>query len=93
MAIFEYRCDDHGTFEVNRPMGAAEPRTACIACGAKAARVFSPPRLARTSQAVSVARDLEEKSRDSPDVVTSLPARPRRPARPADPRLRRLPRP
>ena len=76
MALYPYRCREHGSFDVQR--GITAPTIAvmpCPTCGDAAARVFSPPMLARTSRAVAAAHYLEEKSRDAPEVVTSLPAR------------------
>ena len=96
MAIYEYRCDTDGAFEVMRPMGTPSASTACPVCNSEARRVFSKPMLARTPRAVVTAIDHAEKTRDEPEVVTSLPpagARRRTPVLPLTPTLRRLPRP
>lgn len=96
MATYEYRCDDDGAFEVTRALGTAPESIMCPACGSEARRVFSPPMLSSTPRALVAAIDHAEKTRDEPDVVTSLPsagARRRTPVLPLTPTLRRLPRP
>jgi putative FmdB family regulatory protein len=96
VAIYEYRCDDDGVFEVTRPLGTAPASIACPVCGSKGRRVFSKPMLALSPSAVVAAIDRAEKSRDEPEVVTSLPstgARKRTPVLRLTPTLRRLPRP
>lgn len=96
MVAYEYRCDRHGRFEVRRPMGEAPPTATCAVCQRDAARVYSAPMTSRAPAHVIAAIDHAEKSRDEPDVVTSLPPRPprrRTPDAPANPMLRKLPRP
>ena len=96
MAIYEYRCDHDGPFDVNRPLGSAPESMACPVCASEAARVFSTPMLTLAPRALVAALDHEEKTRHEPDVVTSLPpagARRRTPVLPLTPTLRRLPRP
>jgi putative FmdB family regulatory protein len=94
MAIYEYRCERDGAFEITRPLGTAPPSAPCPACGEEARRVFSKPLLSSTPRALAAALDHEEKTRHEPDVVTSLPPRRRRtPELPLTPALRRLPRP
>ena len=94
MATYAYRCPEHGEFDVSRPLGSATPTFTCRVCGGDAIRVYSSPMLARTPRALVTARERDEKSREAPEVVTSLPPRKggRRPA-PANPMLQRLPRP
>jgi putative FmdB family regulatory protein len=96
VAIYEYRCDDHGVFEVIRPIGETGPTLGCPACGGDARRVFSKPMLSSSPPALVAAIDHAEKSRHEPEVVTSWPrtgARKRTPVLPLTPTLRRLPRP
>lgn len=96
MAIYEYRCDDDGAFEMTRPLGTAPESVACPVCGSEARRVFSKPMLSLSPPALVAAIDHAEKSRDEPEVVASLPgtgARKRTPVLPLTPSLRRLPRP
>ena len=98
MAIYEYRCDQDGVFEVTRPLGTAPESVTCSVCGSEARRVLSLPmiRCGSRRNALSAAIEHAEKSRDEPDVVTSLPstgARRRTPVLPLTPTLARLPRP
>jgi putative FmdB family regulatory protein len=96
VAGYDYRCDRDGVFEVTRPLGSAPPSTACPVCGREAGRVFSAPMLTSSPRALVAAIDHAEKSRDEPEVVTSLPPadpRKRTPVLPLTPTLRRLPRP
>jgi putative FmdB family regulatory protein len=96
MAIYEYRCDQHGAFEMTRAIGTAPVSVACPTCEREARRVFSKPMLSSTPPGLTAAIDHAEKTRDEPDLVTSLPpADPRRrtPVLPLTPTLRRLPRP
>jgi putative FmdB family regulatory protein len=97
VAIYEYRCDHHGVFDVTRPLGTAPESIMCSVCGGDATRVFSIPMIRCGSRTALVAAiERAEKSREEPDVVTSLPttgARRRTPVLPLTPALRRLPRP
>lgn len=96
MAIYEYKCELDGPFELNLPLGTAPESTGCPACAGEARRVFSSPLLSFAPRALVAALDHEEKTRYEPDVVTSLPstgARRPTPMAPLTPTLRRLPRP
>ena len=97
MAIYEYWCDQHGVFEITRPLGMALESAVCLVCGSEARRVFSVPMVRTGSRtALFAAMDHAEKSRHEPDMVTSVPsagARRRTPVLPLTPSLRRLPRP
>jgi len=97
VAFYDYRCGLDGVFEIVRPLGTAPRSIACPECGAEASRVFSTPMLATTAPKELVAAiEHAEKTRDAPDIVTSLPLRPahqRTPVLPLTPTLRRLPRP
>lgn len=96
MAIYEYRCERDGPFEVTRPIGTAPLSIACPACASEAGRVFSSPMVSFAPRELRAALDHEEKTRHEPDVVTSLPPRPahkRTPVLPLTPTLKRLPRP
>ena len=96
MAAYEYRCSLHGVFIVHAPIGEADRSAHCPRCGGDAARSYSAPMLRRAPADRMALLDKAEKSRDEPDVVTSLP--PRHPSRrtpmaPPNPAFRRLPRP
>ena len=96
MAIYEHECDEDGAFEVSAPLGAPPESVACPVCSREARRVFSKPMLSFAPRALVAAIDRAERSRDEPEVVTSLPpagARKRTPVLPLTPTLRRLPRP
>ena len=96
MAIYEYRCERDGAFEVTRPIGTAPSSFACPQCAGEAERVFSSPMMSFAPRALVAALDQEEKTRHEPDVVTSLPPAPahkQTPVLPLTPTLRRLPRP
>jgi putative FmdB family regulatory protein len=95
MALYEYRCELDGAFELARPLGTAPGAAACPVCTGESRRVFTSPML-RSSipRAVVAAVDHAEKSRTEPEVVTSLPpSRKRTPTAPLTPTLARLPRP
>jgi putative FmdB family regulatory protein len=96
VALYEYRCEEDGAFEISRPLGTAPGSIACPVCTNDARRVFSAPMLMSTPPALVAAIDHAEKTRHEPDIVTSLPpapARRRTPVLPLTPTLRKLPRP
>lgn len=96
MALYDYRCDDDGVFEISRPLGTAPTSIPCPVCKTEARRVFSSPMLMSTPPALAAAIDHAEKTRHEPDIVTSLPPRPahkRAPILPLTPPLQKLPRP
>jgi putative FmdB family regulatory protein len=96
VAIYEYRCDHDGPFDVTLPLGSAPGSIACPVCASEAKRVYSTPMLSLAPRALVAALDHEEKTRHEPDIVTSLPPaspRKRTPVLPLTPTLRRLPRP
>jgi putative FmdB family regulatory protein len=96
VAIYEYRCERDGSFEVTLPIGTAPASIACPECANEAERVFSSPMVSFAPRELVAALDHEEKTRTDPDIVTSLPRRPpreRTPIAPLTPTLRKLPRP
>lgn len=95
MALYEYRCDQDGAFDVTRPLGTAPGSVPCPACGGAARRIFSVAMVRCGSRpAVFAAIDHAEKSRYEPDVVASVPSTgTRRRTLPLTPVLARLPRP
>jgi putative FmdB family regulatory protein len=96
VALYEYRCDTDGVFDARWPLGSAPASVTCPVCNREAMRVFSKPMLMTASRELVAAVDHAEKTRDEPDLVTSLPptgARRRTPVLPLTPTLRRLPRP
>lgn len=93
MATYQYRCRDCGSFEVARPIGQALPREACSACGRESRRVFTPPMLGRTPQALARALRVQEASANEPRAVGEVPPARRTPAPSTDPRHALLPKP
>lgn len=96
MIAYEYRCNSHGAFVVRRPAGQAPGSMACATCNQDAPRVYSAPMLRRANADRMAIIDQAEKSRDEPEVVSSLPRRhpsKRTPLAPPNPALQRLPRP
>ncbi len=96
MAIYEYRCEQDGAFEVTLPIGTAPASVACPECASGSDRVFTNPMVSFAPRALVAALDREEKSRYEPEVVTSLPRNGARKATPVarmTPALARLPRP
>lgn len=75
MAIYEYRCDEHGLFEIMRPLGTAPQSAPCAVCGRDAVRAISVPRLVSAARAgVFAAIERADNSRYEPAVVSSIPA-------------------
>jgi putative FmdB family regulatory protein len=96
VAIYEYRCDRDGFFEVTLPIGTAPASIACPQCANEADRVFSSPMVSLAPRELVAALDHAEKTKTDPDIVTSLPRRPkheRTPMAPLTPTLKKLPRP
>ena len=96
MALYEYRCEQDGAFEVTRPLGTAPLSVACSVCGREARRIISLPMIRTGARSGwTAAMDRAEKSRYEPEVVTSPPAvtGARRRTLPLTPTLRGLPRP
>ena len=96
MAIYEYRCERDGAFDVMRPIGTAPASVACPECASESVRVFSNPMVSFAPRELVAALDHEQKTRYEPDVVTSLPATGARkptPMAPLTPQLAKLPRP
>lgn len=94
MAIYEYRCEADGPFDVNLPIGTAPSAVACPTCAGEADRVYTNPMTFRAPRALVAALEHEEKTRYEPDVVTQLPpSRKKTPMAKLTPQLAKLPRP
>jgi hypothetical protein len=77
-------------------MGQAADKVPCPVCNVEAVRVFSAPNVSRAPRELVAAIDRTVKTRDQPEVVSSLPRR--HPHRrtlmaPPNPALQRLPGP
>lgn len=96
MVTYQYRCDEHGPTDVNRPMGTAPARSPCPVCTEPARRVFATPMIARGDHNARRLIESTEATSDRPDVVTAVPPTsrrlPRHPTALANPLLRKLPR-
>jgi putative FmdB family regulatory protein len=94
MAVYVYRCAEHGTTEESRPIGTAVAAVPCPTCGSSALRLYTAPRLSLGSSTRRALIDRTERTRDEPDVVSAPPPRSggRADVR-RNPALRRLPRP
>jgi putative FmdB family regulatory protein len=66
MPIYEFECDEHGTFDEQRPMSLAKSTSACPACGTEARRVLSVPNVAHLPASERRARDVNERSCHEP---------------------------
>jgi putative FmdB family regulatory protein len=67
MAVYEYHCDTHGTFDALRPMAAYAEPCPCPDCGTPAPRVMlTPPRLGARDRGRIRAHAINERSADSP---------------------------
>lgn len=94
MARYDYRCADCGVYEVDRPVGTAEPEHACPGCSKASRRQFSGGALLSGNGPLSRARDAERASAHEPSVVRAVPPGPaRRRAPAAHPLHSKLPRP
>ncbi|WP_448638631.1 FmdB family zinc ribbon protein [Geodermatophilus sp. URMC 63] len=92
MAVYQYRCAEHGLLEVARPIGTAADREPCPDCAAPAPRVFTAPRLSLGSARNRALLDRTARTADEPAVVSAPPSR-RSAPQPHNPALARLPRP
>lgn len=96
MAIYEYKCQEHGRADVEFPMGTAPASVTCDVCGAESQRAYSSPMVSNVDQRRMKTIDATKSTSDRPEVVTSIPSDGRRrkqPMAPPDPRLQKLPRP
>lgn len=93
MAVYAYRCAEHGDHEVHRPIGTAADREPCPECAVPASRVFTAPLLAMGSARARALLDRTEASATEPPVVSVPPPSRRSAPRPSNPALAKLPRP
>jgi hypothetical protein len=94
MATFLYRCPADGIVEQRGAVGTAPSQVSCPACAGDARRVYTPPLVSGGSRSARALIDRTERTRDEPEVVTTLPSRDRGPGRGAvNPAWQRLPRP
>ena len=60
MAIYEYRCERDGAFDVMRPIGTAPASVECPECAGDAMRVFSNPMVSFAPRELVAALDHEQ---------------------------------
>lgn len=61
MPLYEFLCEDCGSFERRRPFGESNDPTPCPDCGEHTRRVYSAPGVVSTSAAQKKARSLNER--------------------------------
>ena len=66
MILYEYTCDDHGSFEVYRPMSARSKPAACPTCGKLCARSYTVPQVAQIDAGSKKAIERNTKSQFEP---------------------------
>jgi putative FmdB family regulatory protein len=69
MPIYEFECDEHGSFDEQRPMALAKSGAPCPTCGGEARRVLSAPSVPILARSQRVARDRNERSAHEPRLV------------------------
>ena len=73
MAAFLYRCPADGILEMRWPVGTAPGQVSCPSCAGDARRVYTAPLVSGGSRSARALIDRTERTRDEPEVVTSLP--------------------
>jgi putative FmdB family regulatory protein len=69
MPLYEYRCDDCGTFSAIRKMSEFSMPSVCGNCGAACERVISAPHFALLGKEQRVAHERNEKSAHEPGTM------------------------
>lgn len=94
MALYEYACPDCPPVELFFPMGAAPESVDCPACGGRAERRITAPRLSIANTAAFQLIDAARRSAHEPRVVSgALPPSSRPAPVTTNPLHRELPRP
>jgi putative FmdB family regulatory protein len=70
MPIYEYECEQHGVFELQREMSLARAGGPCPECEQSCPRILSVPRIAAVSKQTRTAHERNEKSQHEPRVAT-----------------------
>jgi putative FmdB family regulatory protein len=72
MPVYEYVCEDHGAFEMLRPMSQHAEPCDCPVCGASAPRaLLTAPRLGARDQSRMMAHEVNERSSHEPRRASS----------------------
>jgi putative FmdB family regulatory protein len=69
MPLYEYQCDDCGTFSMLRKMSESNLSVLCESCGNPSPRVISVPNFALLGQATRQAHERNEKSAHEPKAM------------------------
>ena len=69
MPIYEFLCEDCGSFEEQRSFKEAGKAAACPGCGVEARRLYTMPNTNRVPAGLSKAMDRAEKSAHEPETV------------------------
>ncbi len=69
MPVYDFVCEDCGSFEQQRSFTEAGNPMTCPSCGRKARRVYLMPNTKRMSNALSGAMNRAEKSAHEPEVA------------------------
>ena len=69
MPLYEYRCDDCGTFSAIRKMSESSMQGICGDCGAACERIISAPYFAILGKEQRVAHERNEKSAHEPGTM------------------------
>jgi len=69
VAIYDFVCEDCGSFEQRRSFAESGAPAACPSCGREARRVYSMPNTRRMPGALSGAMNRAEKSAHEPEVI------------------------
>jgi putative FmdB family regulatory protein len=93
VAVYEYVCPQDGRFDIRRAIGTAPDFEYCPTCHSSSRRAFSPPMVGLVGKPAKTLLAADERSSDSPTVVTEVPPKVGKPAPPPHPALARLPRP
>ncbi len=69
MPVYEFECNDHGVFELTRPMVQVRDPAACPECGEPAKRLLSAASLATGSAVNRRAAGINERSQHEPKIL------------------------
>ena len=69
MPIYEYECNGHGVFELERTLSESRLEGECPRCSTGCRRILSVPRLAALPQNTRIAHERNERSRHEPKLA------------------------
>ncbi len=71
MPLYEYKCEDHGSFEIMLTLSERKGSIECPTCHSLSKRVFTMPSLRGMSPSLMEAHERNERSRQAPHVCGS----------------------